>query len=150
MKVSIFISPKRNIPEVRPFKTFIKTEKMFKKLLLIAGVVLFLNLQGFSQKTQFLYKLKVVPRLIKPEAWTDVDNKIVEVHFKRLVNLMENGILITAGRTLNEDESSFGIVVIEVENEKEARQLMNDDPAVKDGIMTAELFPYRTALIRKE
>lgn len=43
-----------------------------------------------------------------------------------------------------------GIVILEVESEEEARALMQSDPAVADGIMTAELFPYSVALIRKQ
>jgi len=37
---------------------------------------------------------------------------------------------------------------LEAESETEARYLMENDPAVKNGIMTAELHPYRIALMR--
>ncbi len=100
------------------------------------------------QDKQFLYKLKLVPRLLAPTAWTDEDNATVEEHFSRLKALHEDGILILAGRTLNEDNSQFGIVIFKAANEDIARQLMNSDPAVIKGIMTATLFPYRVALIR--
>jgi uncharacterized protein YciI len=40
-------------------------------------------------------------------------------------------------------------VILEVETEDEALAIMNNDPAVAAGVMTAELFPYRVALIRK-
>ena len=43
----------------------------------------------------------------------------------------------------------FGIVILEVNSEEEAIALMEDDPAVKEGIMTATIFPYRVALLRK-
>jgi uncharacterized protein YciI len=48
------------------------------------------------------------------------------------------------------DEKTFGIVIIEVESEEEALNIMNNDPAVSEGVMTAELFPYRVALIRTD
>ena len=48
------------------------------------------------------------------------------------------------------DPSGMGIVILEVDSEEEARVLMENDPAVKEGIMEAQLFPYRVALIRKE
>lgn len=43
----------------------------------------------------------------------------------------------------------MGIVILEVDSEEEARELMENDPAVKEGVMEATLFPYRVALIRK-
>jgi len=39
-------------------------------------------------------------------------------------------------------------VILEVESKEEALAIMNDDPAVAAGVMTAELFPYHVALIR--
>jgi len=95
---------------------------------------------------QFIYILKLIPRLFKDNAWTDEDNKIVEEHFIRLQALKKSGQLILAGRTTNEAENTFGIVIING-SEEEANSLMKNDPAVKKGIMTAELFPYRVALI---
>ena len=53
-----------------------------------------------------------------------------------------------AGRTLDMDSEGFGIVILEVDSEEEAMDLMKNDPAVKEGIMTAKLFPYRVALLR--
>ncbi|NLL89375.1 MAG: hypothetical protein GX228_10760 [Firmicutes bacterium] len=43
---------------------------------------------------------------------------------------------------------AFGVVIFEADSEEEARFLMETDPAVEEGIMTAELFPYRVALWR--
>ncbi len=100
-----------------------------------------------AQDKQFLYKLKLIPRLLAPEAWTDEDNAIVAEHFDRLKALHKEGILILAGRTLNEDASQFGLVIFKAATEEDARQFMNADPAVSKGVMTATLFPYRVALI---
>lgn len=46
------------------------------------------------------------------------------------------------------DEKTFGIVILEVESEDEAQTIMKNDPTVAERIMTAELFPYKVALIR--
>jgi uncharacterized protein YciI len=100
------------------------------------------------KKEQYLYTLKLIPSLLDESNWTERENGIVEEHFERLKSLIAEGKLILAGRTLNVDPSGFGIVILEVESEKEARGLMKSDPAVREGIMTAELFPYRVALIR--
>lgn len=92
-----------------------------------------------------IYVLKVIERLIQNDAWTDDDNQIVSEHFQKLVELKDEGILVMAGRTTHEGPSSFGIVVLNADYET-SHDLMLNDPAVKKGIMTAELYPYHLAL----
>jgi uncharacterized protein YciI len=99
------------------------------------------------EKLQFLYQLKLMPSLIDQDSWTDKENSIVQRHFEVLQNLQEEGKLLLAGRTLNTDP--IGIVILEVDTEEEAILLMNNDPAVKEGLMEAQLFPYRVALYKK-
>ena len=99
------------------------------------------------EKLQFLYQLKLMPSLVDQTNWTERENAIVQHHFEVLQNLQEEGKLLLAGRTLNTDP--MGIVILEVDTEEEAFELMNNDPAVKEGIMEAQLFPYRVALYKK-
>ena len=47
------------------------------------------------------------------------------------------------------DESTFGNAIFEAEDEATARMIMENDPAVKNGVMTATLYPYKVALMRK-
>lgn len=97
---------------------------------------------------QFIYVLRLIPPLLDEKNWTEVEEKIVDKHFARLQVLLKDGKLILAGKTQNMDEKTFGIVILEVESEEEAYNIMKSDPAVAEGIMTAELFPYHVALIR--
>lgn len=99
------------------------------------------------EKLQFLYQLKLIPSLLDQANWTEKENSIVQHHFEVLQNLQEEGRLLLAGRTLNLDP--IGIVILEVDTEEEAIELMHNDPAVKEGIMEAQLFPYRVALFKK-
>lgn len=98
------------------------------------------------EKKQYIYVLKLIPRFLDESNWTEKENKIVQDHFEKLQDLQKEGKLILAGRTLTMDTEGFGIVILEVDTESEARELMEGDPAVKEGIMTAQLFPYRVAL----
>ncbi len=98
---------------------------------------------------EFLYTLKVISRLQQNDAWTAQDELIVSDHFEKLKQLKEIGKLILAGRTLREDPSDFGIVILRTETEDEAQKLMEGDPAVAQGIMNADLYPYRVALIKE-
>ena len=101
-----------------------------------------------QEKKQFIYVLKLIPNLLNESNWTEKDNEIVSAHFNVLQGLQRDGRLILAGRTLNMDEKTFGIVILEVDSEEEAQTIMRNDPAVAEGIMTSELFPYRVALIK--
>ncbi len=101
------------------------------------------------KKEQFVYLLELVPRLHDDNNWTEQDEDIVERHFIRLKNYTDEGKVVLAGRTLNQASDSFGLVIFEAESEEEARKFMMADPAVEEGIMTAKLFPYRIALLRK-
>lgn len=102
-----------------------------------------------NEKKQFIYVLKLIPYLLDENNWTEREEKIVNKHFVELQELLKEGKLVLAGRTLNMDEKTFGIVILEVDSEEEARTIMKNDPAVAEEIMTAELFPYRVALIKR-
>ena len=127
-----------------------------KKLLAALLVALSLCCAAASQETpgkvekkQYVYVLKLIPRLLDEKNWTEQDGRIVGRHFRRLQQLHKEGKVVVAGRTLNESEpTQFGIVVLEVGSEAEARKIMEDDDAVKEKIMTAQLFPFSVALIR--
>jgi uncharacterized protein len=102
-----------------------------------------------KETKQFIYVLKLTPRLLDAKNWTAQDEQIVGRHFRRLQQLHKEGRVLLAGRTLNEsDPSQFGVVVFEAADEGEARRLMEADDAVKEKIMTAQLFPFSVALIR--
>lgn len=94
---------------------------------------------------QYIYFLRLVPRLRENGNWTEEDNAIVRPHFRHLQALLESGQLILAGRT--QDDDPMGIVIIKASSREEAEGLMRSDPAVAEGIMTAQLRPYQVALM---
>ncbi len=127
-----------------------------KRLLAAALVALTLCGAAASQgdvktvsKKQFVYVLKLTPRLLDEKNWTEQDRQIVGRHFRRLQQLQKDGRLILAGKTLDDaDPSQFGVVIFEADSEEEARGRMEADDAVREKIMTAQLFPFRVALSR--
>lgn len=100
-----------------------------------------------TESVCFLYKIQVVrPAMIK-EGPTEDEARIVAEHFSYLQHLTEAGVVLLAGRTLNEDYSTFGIIIFRADSEDAARKIVEDDPAVKQRVMRAELYPYRIALL---
>ncbi|MEN8006693.1 MAG: YciI family protein [Candidatus Krumholzibacteriota bacterium] len=96
---------------------------------------------------QFLYKLTSMRADMLSEGLTDRENEVIENHAAYLSELKDKGVVKLAGRTLNTDESSFGVVIFEAENEKAARLIMANDPAVKENVLAARLFPFRIAFM---
>jgi uncharacterized protein len=98
---------------------------------------------------QFIYVLRLVPRLHSDSAWTKDDEAALTRHFTRFKRAIETGELILAGRTPEPGDKTFGIAIFEAADETAARKFMESDPAVVAGLMTAELHPFAVALQRK-
>lgn len=79
------------------------------------------------------------------ETMTDEEGEIMGTHFEYLQELLDSGNLILAGP---ETTGKFGIAVIEAESESDAREMMLNDPAVKSGIVTPELYSFRVSLLK--
>lgn len=102
-----------------------------------------------AKPQQFLYMLRVAPHLHDEAKWSEKDKAATSRHFERLKKATADGKVILAGRTTEQLDKTFGLVVFEAENEKAARAFMEADPAVMAGVMTATLHPYSVALQRK-
>lgn len=95
----------------------------------------------------FLCKIQPVRPEMLMEAPTPEEQQIVAEHFAYLKGLTDAGVVLLAGRTLNTDPGSFGIIIFRAADEEEARQVMHQDPAVRQRVFRAELYPYRIALL---
>lgn len=100
-----------------------------------------------SDLFQFLYKIQPVRPEMLTDGPTPEEGQIVSEHFNYLKKLTDAGVVFMAGRTLNTDHSSFGMIIFVASSEEEARKIMQNDPAVKQRVMRAELYPYRVALL---
>jgi uncharacterized protein len=95
---------------------------------------------------QFIYRIQPTRVEMLTVGPTERESKVVAEHFEYLQSLVATDIVLMAGRTLTADDRTFGIVVLVSASEAEATRLMQNDPAVKQGVMKAELFPYQVAL----
>ena len=82
---------------------------------------------------QWIYVLKPARLGMVTEGSTPEEAEIVSRHFAYLKN---------------NDENTFGVAIFEAQDEAHAQAIMENDPAVKNGVMTATLYPYRIALMR--
>jgi uncharacterized protein YciI len=128
--------------------------KTMYRLLIAASLVLSVTAlspaaeQKSEKPKQFIYVLRLVPRLHSDSAWTKEDNMVMSRHFARFQHAIETGELILAGRTKEPGDKTFGIAIFEAEGETAAKAFMESDPAVVAGLMTAELHAFAVALKR--
>ena len=94
----------------------------------------------------YIYRIQPVRPEMLSEGATAEEEQIAGEHFEYLRRLIDNGILILAGRTLNSDYSAFGIAIFTARDDAHMRQITADDPAVAKKLFRAEWFPYRIAL----
>ena len=97
---------------------------------------------------QYIYLIES-PRqeVIDPDSWTEDEIHIAETHFAYLKKATEAGTLLLAGRS--PDGEGPAIVIFEASSEDEALHFMENDPFIAEGLMTARLYPFRAALMRK-
>lgn len=95
---------------------------------------------------QFIWRLVPARMEMVTKGPTPDEQRTVGEHFAYLQTLEAQGSLILAGRTSRDDESVFGVCIAKAPDEAAARALMEADPAVKSGVMKAELFPFSVAL----
>lgn len=81
---------------------------------------------------------------------TEFESRIISEHFNYLKRLTEIGVVILAGRTQNTDYSNFGIVLLRAETIEAAREIMLNDPAIKNNVFRADLYPYKTSLFNPD
>ena len=91
---------------------------------------------------QYAYML----RLVRPTFISDAtaeERAIVSEHFEHLKRLFAEGIMIHVGRAT---DGSFGLAIFNAPDDDAATTLMQRDPVVVKGVMTATLYPYRVVL----
>src|SRR6267143_4664614 len=128
-----------------------RSRELFISLVCVFTIVQSLTAQELQadKAKQFMYVLRLVPRLHADSAWTKEDNAVLERHFVRFQDAAKSGQLILAGRTSEPGDKTFGIAILEAPDEDAARKFIQEDPAVAGGLMTAELHPFAVALQRK-
>jgi uncharacterized protein YciI len=84
------------------------------------------------------------PRATFVDDATAAESAAVGEHFEYLKKLLAEDALILAGRS---EDGSIGLAVFKAADYSAAAQIMKNDPVVKAGVFTAELHPYRLALL---
>jgi len=99
-------------------------------------------------KQHYFFKL-IPPRPTFPYDITDAESRLMDEHSRYFQSHFESGRIILFGLVLAAD-GAFGIAILEVENEAEARRFGEADPSVKAGLNKFEIHPMRVAGARRQ
>ena len=91
----------------------------------------------------FIYMLRPKSRSLIDETTPEEEARLGE-HFEHLQKALAEGKLILAGPCV---DGEFGVVVFRAATDDEALEFIQSDPAVRHGLMTAELHPFRVSLL---
>ncbi len=70
---------------------------------------------------------------------------VLKEHGANLMKLRESGVLMTAGRMMQDPKHVHAIAIMVAENEAKAKELADADPAVRAGIMRFTVEPIDLA-----
>jgi uncharacterized protein YndB with AHSA1/START domain/uncharacterized protein YciI len=85
------------------------------------------------------------------ETMTPEEAATLREHFQYLLELTREGTVVLAGpcTDLDSPDRGPGIIVFYADSEDAAREIMENDPAVKAGIFKARLHPMAMSLVRE-
>jgi uncharacterized protein YciI len=96
-------------------------------------------------KRTFIYKITPASKDFL-QAADENGNNYMALHFGYLQKLLAEKVLVMAGPCL---DAAFGIAIFYCDSEEEAAQVMNNDPAVKSGIVNSELHEFKLSLLQE-
>jgi uncharacterized protein len=94
---------------------------------------------------QFIYFLRPKRLEMLTKGPTAEEARVQTEHGNYLEGLAAQGVVMLAGRTTNNDETTVGIVIVNAPDETAAQEIMESDPFVKSSLMSVALFPFRVA-----
>lgn len=98
----------------------------------------------------WIYKLELLRPAMLSEGPTAMEEAALSRHVSYLGEARESGELLLAGRTQVSDPEGFGLVIFLAPDEASAERFMQKDPAIAEGVMRANLFPYAIAIADPE
>ncbi|MGA7769263.1 MAG: YciI family protein [Candidatus Sulfotelmatobacter sp.] len=97
-------------------------------------------------KQHYFFKL-IPPRPTFPYDMTDEERRLMDEHGRYFQEHFDAGRLLLYGPVLA-TSGAFGLAILEVENEAEARSFGEGDPSVRAGLNKFEIYPMRVSAAR--
>jgi uncharacterized protein YciI len=102
---------------------------------------------GAIMSKQFYFGKLVPPRATFPGDITEPERQLMAEHAQYAHSQFDAGRLLIYGPVTGKD-GSFGLAVLQVNDEAEARTFFEKDPSVIAGLNTFEFYPMQVAAAR--
>ena len=97
-------------------------------------------------KQHYFFKL-IPPRPTFPQDMTDEEKVLMDEHSDYFQQQFDAGKLLLYGPVMAPD-GAFGLGILEVAGEAEARQFSENDPSIRAGLNRWEFYPMRVTASR--
>jgi len=97
-------------------------------------------------KQYFFFKL-IPPRSTFPHDITEAEKRLMDEHGRYFDEQFRAGRLLLYGPVMATG-GAFGLAVLEVDSDEDARRFGEEDPSVKAGLNRFEFYPMRVSAAR--
>ena len=118
-----------------------------KKLLFLNLILISSSMLAQKQST-FIYELTLFDQYKHRAMWTDRERDIQQQHVSYLNSLEASGELLIAGIMDQNLEEHTGFVMLTIESHEKAFEIVQNDPSVKEGMMSARLRPVNIYFLK--
>ncbi len=94
---------------------------------------------------QYIYTVEASRLAMLNEA-NEEEKLILPQHYDYIRQLINDGAGVFAGAVSEKNSQHFGIVIFQAEDDTAAKDILHNDPAVKNRIMRGCLYPFRISL----
>jgi len=77
---------------------------------------------------------------------TQAESDLVRRHFSYFEDLVQQGVMILAGRPWMPDPRTFGVAIVRAANQAAAEAMIEADPAVRENVIQADVYPFEVML----
>lgn len=91
----------------------------------------------------FIYEITLFERFKHQSMWTEREHKIHQAHIEYLDSLTRNRTLLLAGITDQGMVDHQGMIILQTDSYEEAWDIIQKDPSVKKGMMSARIRPFQ-------
>ena len=108
------------------------------------AIALFITLTTITMKAQetFVYHLKLLEKYKVKNHWTEKEHEIQKEHVAYLDSLTDKKKLIIAGISEEGLKNQKGLVLLRVKDYQEALSIVQNDPSIRQGMMTADIQQF--------
>jgi uncharacterized protein YciI len=106
---------------------------------------------GDNARAQYMYVMHASDpsKAASRDNWTTEDAESFRLHWERLEQATNDGVVILAGRAHDADGAGPAIVIFEADSEDDAQRFFAAEPFITRGFATGELHPFAIALARE-